>query len=75
MNYLEHPETANYDLFRDCLSTFILQRYTTNEQKHGQRRLKDRKKTALPKQDSDGVDAQENSAEEMAEFLDVSHTH
>ena len=74
MSYLEHPATANYDLFRDCLSSFILQRYSTNDQKQGQRRLKGRKKTELPGQDGDGGDTQESNVEEMADFLDVSHT-
>lgn len=60
----------NFDLFRECLSGRLVQRFTLgNAQPTRKRKSKGRKKEIKPVED--GLDNSDPQAEELSEFIDV----
>lgn len=64
-------ETANYEAFRDCLSELVLAKLsnTTNKPKRVKGRKNEIKPVTRPTEPDD------NAAEELGEFIDVSRNH
>jgi hypothetical protein len=66
---MEDPESSNFQLFRDCISTPLIERSTTSPSKktrkgRGNGRRKTAIKPVIPVEEPD-------DAEELAEFIDV----
>jgi len=66
-------ETANFELFRDCLSTPLIQKFATSPPKEkGKRKTgHGRKKSQAVKADVSFEDDHSKDAEELSEFIDV----
>jgi hypothetical protein len=66
-------ETANFELFRDCLSTPLIQKFATSPPKPKRKRKNDhgRKKSQAVKADVSLEDENSKDAEELSEFIDV----
>lgn len=70
----ENVEEANFQLFRDCLSTPLIEKSSTTPPKKRVRKVRGagRRKTAIPTPQDAGKDSNgPDDAEELAEFIDV----
>jgi hypothetical protein len=67
---MEGPEEANFQIFRDCLSTPLIEKSSTQPAKKSRKtRGNGRRKTVI---NTVSIEAKEpNDAEELAEFVDV----
>lgn len=77
---LDVTEVANFEIFRDCLSTPLIQKCTAEPPKSQRKRLgaSGRKNTQVKKPENSSTslfDVGSNDAEELAEFIDVRDYH
>ena len=71
---LPENEQANYETFRDCLSSPIIQRSASKPLKPAKRKLKGRKNAVNPIDHASPNEVEQNNntdAEDLADFIDV----
>jgi hypothetical protein len=66
---MEEVESSNYQLFRDCLSTPLIEKSTEAPSKTKKTRTKSGRKTAIKPVIVETTE--QNNADELAEFIDV----
>lgn len=67
---ISEDEGSNFQLFRDCLSTPLIEK-STGEAAKKKRKLRNGRKTAIKPVASSLTTDERNDAEELADFIDV----